>query len=477
MGLGELAGLAGILLAVLALLNEHDRRIWLAPWKPLTVRFLTTQAVIFLTYLATYSVWEGLDQKVHGIPFVWPWLVTNFEQRGWILDAKDWASVYALVLGFVAGLWSWLSPFRAWMAVRVLEERRIVSESNYIQTKLPGMLASSWPFSYWFRSRLASTFPGFMRDHQVLRHFLEFDPKTLIRILEVVGKRNRPELASATMQVLASHRTKAIDGALWNLYENDAMQRPEAQLFKAIGTHDTSSIWKRIHGILSTRNVGKGAWGSDLAFNGKTNLDILDTYAGRLGVSWIWLVRCSSLSSGFKDSSVEGYANSAVSMILKDLEGCSPILTPPLAKADRLLGGNTSGVIDPLRKTPGSGVRVAQTVTEWFLDEWIKRIEQAKEDEDRRLAIGSLFQFYRHILSTSALDELEKRALLTTSIDKLCAINLSDDDLRNFDDGLTPEVCRLLSPWLESKWYSNFGRTGNGCYWERLELLQTRYPR
>jgi hypothetical protein len=472
MGLGELAGLAGILLAVLAILNEHDRRIWLAPWRPWLAWVPAAISVGLLTYLVTYPVWEGLDRKIFGLPFVSQWLVACFEKRQWMLDAKDWASALALLMGLIAGLWTWLSPLRAWKAVDVLEERRIASDDKYIQSKLAGMLASAWPFSYWFQSRLASLFPSFLTDPRILRHFLEFDFKPLIHIMNSIGKPNRLELAAATMQVLAGQRTKAIDCALWNMYENDTSQFSEADLFNAMGNPDPESLWERIHETTSTKSVGNGAWGSNLAFNGKTNFDILDTYAGRLGVSWIWLARCSVLSNAFKDSSLEGYACSAVSMILKDLNGCQPIATSGSADMD----GSVRGMIDPLRKTPGTRVRAAQIVTEWFLDEWIKRARQAEAGENRRLTLGSLFQLYRQILSASSLDPLERQAMLTSSINQLCAIHLSHDDLRNFNDGLTPSSRSLLAHWLQSEWYWDFGRTGDTQYLQRLQTLQDRYP-
>jgi hypothetical protein len=491
MSLGDILGILGFLGAVLALLNEHDRRIWLAPWMRWWAWMPLLAGMAFLLYLVTFPAWQGLDQKVGGLPLLSQCVQSTFENRGWVLDAKDWASLLALALGIPAGLWTWLSPLRIREALRILEERRIASDYGYLSGKVRSLLASSW----LFRRALKRTLPRFLLDRGVLLHWLENDPDLIREILDrLQASPEWVEFAEAVMHALGAERNKALKGAMQCLYEDDALQRPEAALFLALGRSAGKDLWERLQGSISMRSVGRGVWGGSRGIADKTDLDILESYAGRLCLSWIWLARCTPLSSAFQDSSLEGCAGTAVRKVLEDLSGVFAMVGLN-ATETQLLIGEPADMIDPRRRTSGAKVRIAQVVTEWFLDEWIQRIRKADSGTNRQLAIGSLFQLFRHTLEADGLSQMEQQVLITSALDDLCAMAnagseedeafdperrpTSDDlmvDLEQFNDGLTARVRKAIAPWLESRWYRDFGRTGNARYWARLERLQQRYP-
>lgn len=491
MGLAELAGGLGLILMALAVLNEHDRRIWLAPWKPKRAWIPALTMILVLTYLVTFPVWEGLDRKILGFPLVANWLIDWAEENQLILAAKDWASLLALIVGIPAFLWTLWSPWRIQEVFQILEERRIASDYGYIVTKIRGQLASSWQF----RRRLRKELPPFLTDAGLMRFWQENDPDQLQQVLKYLENPTaKVDFTFACMQTLAAHRSKLIERALWNLYEDNAISTPEGVLFSSLAGTDASSLWERLQEALAVKSLGKGVWGSDKAVRDTTDPDILETYAGRLGLAWIWLVRCTKLTPAFKESCLEGCAGTALSMILQDLKGCPSIPTPVLAGAGRLLGDQPGRMIDPFRKISGSRMRVAQVVAEWFLDEWIKRIQEATAGEERQLAMGSLFQFFRHIQDADGLDQSEHQALITRAIDQVCAIPIPKDgydldspeqvthavlqfenDLRCFKDGLTPRASSKLATWFESNLYNDLGRTFDKHYWRAFQILQERY--
>lgn len=511
-------GVPSLVLTVLTLLNEHDRRIWLAPWRPWWSSCLLIGYGFVLAYFLTADTWAQKGWVSKSL-ILWNSNTIN-------LSHEQWAVIVFLFGLFIAALWTWLAPQRFQESMQILEERRIASDYTYLSGKTRSLLASSG----YFRRHLRKETPRFLLDRGLLLHWLENDLDLLLKFIHQMQTRSRLsklidavrnrvqsrrpkrtkvshgiEFGETVMTALAAERTSTLNDALRYLYEDDALQRPQSSLFRALGPWGAEGLWERFYTHISARTAGRGTWGSGTPIRDATDPDILNTYAGRLCLSSIWLVRCTALSSSFRDSCLEGHAGTVIRQVLQDLDGVASINTPQMDYASKLLDRMPANamtdrlalgvVIDPLRKTPGAKLRTAQVVTMWFLDEWIQRIRRSAPGSDRQLTLGSLFQFFRHILDAEGLDRLERQALITSAVDDLCAMTFSDDenakdseeerpchdvlmnDLEDFnDDLLSSDIREVLAPWFHSRYYWGYGRTGNECYWRRLKCLQQRYP-
>jgi len=466
MSLGDLTSLIGLLAAALALLNEHDRRIWLAPWRPRWAWGTLLGLVLLQAYFLTAETWT----KLH---LVIPALV-RLNVRTVDLTNQQWAVLPFTGALVFAGLRTWRSNARLQETWRVLQDQWAARDFVYLTTRMPKYLRSE-PF----RQQLAQGGGQFLAQTELVTHWIQKRPSILVEIFESLGF---SELAQpwirAVMAALASERTAVLEDFFRDAVEDDLPARQSFQLFQVMGQHATLDLWARLMSDEDALPGTRTGWETRSWLGERTDDTLLETPCGRLTLSRLGLALASVLPTAGLVGRWNDVGGHLEGIILR-LGGEFRITSPnpnAVTSWDDQNDRETHLAGHPRLR----GQHAAIFCFEWILDYWARGYSNERTVEEKRQALQSLLVISSILLERpSPFLAAEKKYLANKWILGICGSELSPDVLREVATtasylGQNRKMGIAHRLWLHHP--EDFGHTLDPDYRARLDALRAGFP-
>jgi len=315
MSLGDLASLIGLLAAALALLNENDRRILLAPFQATWVKVLLGITVLCQAYLLTAETWV----KLHvAIPCVLEW-----NRSGYNLSGPQWGVLpFVFALSLVAGrkCFTKSSGDEIWA---VLQDQWAIRGYDYILSRMPRFLKNRQ-----FLCGLKDGKCQFLANRDFVARCLHHRPQILVDILtHLEGDRAALWIREALF-VFASERTAILEDWLrGEFFKEEAVLRPKGSLFQWMGKRANAKVWQMLLDDLERLPGVKDGWKSREWLSDESDDHLFDLPCGRLAISRVLLAyECihsdGELSGKWND--LGGHLESVIAVLLREFQTTCP---------------------------------------------------------------------------------------------------------------------------------------------------------